>query len=237
MYLTISQENDPAQYHPEWHAPDNVLMQGLRSVYNHAPVNARLYLEHWLGRTSPITEKDFLPEDLQAIKQQDAESMRRSAEAYAMLRSKQDALTPGNALQMDEIGGLAGGETPDQAYRRLKESYARQALAYESRAGRNPVDRYRAASHIDEQGWGNVLNGLADPNERIGTSLGRYNVLATPQGRMAYDQYDFNRYGSEKDEPFSWDYVLHPVKGLDWAARQYNRRPPMPVQIMLPRGE
>ena len=74
MFVTIGRNEKT--YQPEWHEPDNVLMQGVRSVYNHVPANLRAVMEYGLGRTTPFTEKDFTPEQLQAIRGQDRKSTR-----------------------------------------------------------------------------------------------------------------------------------------------------------------
>jgi hypothetical protein len=237
MYLTISRDSHPERtYQPEWHEPDNVLMQGIRSYYNQIPSNVRALVEFGLfGRTSPLTEKDLSPEQLQAIQSQYDYHAQKNAEDYAKARSAQDALTLDNALQMDPMAAMSGASA-QEAYDALKARLGKQTSSYESQMaqGRTPIAKYDQAGHIDEQGWGNVLSGLSDPNMQIGTTLGRYNVLNLPQGQMVYDVYDFDKHKSEQDEPFSVEYLQHPVKGLDWAMRKYGPQQKLPVQIMLP---
>lgn len=237
MFLTISRNPHPEeQYQPSWHEPDNPLFAWGRSYYNQIPSNARALIEYGLfGRTAPMTEKDMSPEQLDAIRAQYDRSMQQGAEDYAMARSYQERLTPQNVFEFDPMAKELG-ESPEHAYDRLKHTYDTQVRSYEDRMakGRTPVAKYDAAGQIDNQGWGNVLSGLSDPNMQIGTTLGRYNVLNSPQGEMVYDRYDFNKMNTENQEPFSWEFLQHPVKGLDWAMRKYGPSQSMPVQIMLP---
>jgi hypothetical protein len=236
MFVEINKHPEQT-YQPQWHEPENPLMQGLRSVYNKLPVNARVVMEYGMGRTSPITEKDFSPEDLQAIRAQDQRAREQSFSNYENAIGVLNTLTPENAWKHDEIGALLG-ESPEEIYKRVHGKYSNIVNTFEQRQaqGRNVVSKYQSGGDINEQGWGNVLSGLSDPNVRIGTSLGRYNVLNTPQGQMAFDLYDFDPNKTEKDEPFSMEFLTHPVKGLDWFMRKYPR-PALPVQIMLPQQE
>lgn len=227
-------DNSLFTYNPQWHEEGAGL---LRSLYNRIPVNARLMVEYGLGRTAPITERDFAPSDLQAIKRQATAQRMALGEQYARNRSAQESMNPLNAAMYDPVAAMSG-ESPQNIFARRSQELAQQVADYERRRelGRTPVMKYEpAAGQIDEQSWGNVLQGLSNPDMRIGTSLGRYTVVETPRGQMAVDRYDFNRYGSEHDEPFSWDMVTHPVKGADWFMRKYSTTPPIPVQIMLPK--
>jgi len=223
-------------YQPSWHSPDNVLMQGARSIYNQIPVNARALVEYSLaGRRAPLTEKDFTPEQLEAARAQFQRQQWADEDEYARNRSLQDSLTLENAPARDPQAALYA--SPQEIYESLRKRYAEAVGAFERRAAehRTPVAKYGAGGNIDDAGWGNVLSGLSDPNEQIGTSLGRYNVLNIPQGNMIYDRYDFDRRGTEGNEGFSWNMLAHPVKGIDWALRKYGPEDYMPVQIMLPK--
>ena len=181
-------------FHPEWHQGE---VGYLRSLYNRVPVNARMPVENVLGRTAPITEKDFSPSDLEAIRQQYQRQMNVLSDEYAMNRSRQDSLTPGNALQYDPIGAAQGVSGQD-VYARMQGDLAGRVGRYERMMAdkRVPVDRYAGHSgHMDEQGWGKTLRDFGDPDARIASTLGRYVVQEHPQGPVAHDTYDFNRYG------------------------------------------
>ena len=219
-------------FHPEWHQGE---VGYLRSLYNRVPVNARMLVENVLGRTAPITEKDFSPSDLEAIRQQYQRQMNVLSDEYAMNRSRQESLTPGNALQYDPIGAAQGASGQD-VFARMQGDLAGRVGRYERMMAnrRIPVDRYAGQSgHMDEQGWGKTLRDLGDPDARIASTLGRYVVQEHPQGAVAYDTYDFNRYGSEKDEGLSWNALAHPVAMADMMMRKYNLGHPLPVEIML----
>jgi hypothetical protein len=181
-----------------------------------------------------MTEKDMTPEQLAAAQRQFEDQRINAENEYAQNRSLQDSLTLENAPSRDPAAALYS--TPQQVYDSLRQRYANAVNTYERRAAehRTPVSKYGAGGNIDDASWGNVLSGLSNPNEQIGTSLGRYNVLNTPHGDMIYDRYDFDRRGTEGSEGFSWDMLSHPVKGIDWALRKYGPQDHMPVQIMLP---
>lgn len=219
-------------FHPEWHQGE---VSYLRSLYNRVPVNARILAENVLGRTAPITEKDFSPSDLEAIRRQYQRQMNVLSDEYAMNRSRQDSLTPMNALQYDPIGAAQGASAQD-VYVRLQRDLAGRVGRYERMMAdrRVPVDRYAGHSgHMDEQGWGKTLHDLGNPDARIASTLGRFVVQEHPQGAVAHDMYDFDRLGTEKDEGFSWNALAHPVAFADMMMRKYHLGHPLPVEIML----
>ena len=58
------------------------------SIYKAAvPVNARMVLEHLAGSKAPITEKDFTPEELAALRQAIAETQQGNADREAVYRA------------------------------------------------------------------------------------------------------------------------------------------------------
>lgn len=239
MFVEISRQPNrhPEQtYQPQWHEPENVLMRGLRSVYNQIPTNLRMVGQYVTGYGGPFTEKDFAPEELQAMRRQYEETKALNTDRYAKALSKLNRLTVENAPQFDPPAAL-GGATPQEIYDSLRQRLTNEIETYERRMAqhRTPVSKYGAGGDVNEQSWGNVLSGMFDPAQQVGTTVGKYNVLNTPQGDMVYDLYNFDKQGYEKEEPFSLEYLTHPVKGVDWALRKYGPQHSVPVQIMLPK--
>lgn len=215
---------DNPLYHPGYHVHSY-----LPSLYKHlVPANIRFVGEYLLGRRAPITENDYTAEDLNEIRRQADASRRQMEDEYA---GNLSAKYGPRGLTISNVLG-AGNEDDlrrDAAIARFERLVA---------ARRTPVSTYGPTSgHVDEMNWRQAIDqSFVDPEFRIGTSLGRYGVQSTPQGDMAFDTYDFNKYGTEKGEALSANMLYNePVRFLDTAIRKYNLGSPLPVEVMLPK--
>lgn len=218
---------DNALYNPEWH---NRPHSYVPSLYKHlVPANLRLVGEYLLGRRSPITEDDFTQSDLDYMRQQHDQTRNALQDEYALnISSRERGENPLSISRLSEGYETGEGQRSRGAAIANYERWAHKGMV--------PITKYPGTTgNIDDYGWGEIVNSFSDPQTRVATSLGRYGVQNTPQGDMAYDTYDFNKYGTEKSEALSWDMLHnHPVKFLDTAIRKYNLGSPLPVQVVLP---
>lgn len=208
-------------YHPGYHVHSY-----LPSLYTHLiPANMRLAGEYLLGRRAPITENDFVQSDLDAMRQQYDTTRAQMEDEYARNLSAENSRSISNVLGY--------GNEDD-----LRRQAAINRFERFASMRRTPVSTYGAdAGHVDEMNWRQAIEkSFAEPSFRVGTSLGRYAVQNTPQGDIAFDTYDFNKYGTEKGEALSENMLYNePVRFLDTAIRKYNLGSPLPVEVMLPK--
>jgi hypothetical protein len=77
---------------PYFQGRESSLQQGIGSLYRRLPTNMRLLIENLLSVDSPITEKDFKPEELEYIREQIAYSKRIYEAQEANLRAMYERL-------------------------------------------------------------------------------------------------------------------------------------------------
>ena len=160
------------------------LLRGMGSLYKKLPTNMRLLAENLFGVDSPITEKDFKPEELELIRDQIDHYKRINKAKESMHRNM-----------------LSRAGTP-----REKESRERWLQTYEDTAGQtaitNPYGGFDVPSEwgVVDQPWGASLRrSFTDPRYNVATSLGKYVAEDVDDGMRVRDVYDFNK--QERDLP------------------------------------
>jgi hypothetical protein len=164
------------------------------------PVNARTFLDTVTGSTAPITEKNFAPEELDALRQMYIEKQAKNAAWKQQLANKLSISKqayeqkPETKLVYDEGGTKAQAvpQTYDEYIRNLTNQIAsfdrtknKTSLSY------NDYPDQMAAPTFDS--WlGSVYKSYTDPAYRMKTILGSFNVMDTPEGQKAVDQYKFD---------------------------------------------
>jgi hypothetical protein len=145
------------------------------SLYKKIPTNIRLAGEQVFGVSSPITEKDFTPEELSVIRQQIASKDATNAARETLLKQ-----------------GLKEW-TPDYS-ESLKEIVQKELKSYTSTKGKTAItyDEYTAGPN--DFGWiDSVKQSFKSPEFRVATSLGQYVGIKQPDGSIkVLDEYDWD---------------------------------------------
>jgi len=154
------------------------LLRGMGSLYKKLPTNMRLLAENLFGVDSPITEKDFKPEELELIRDQIDHYKRINKAKESMHRNM-----------------LSRAGTP-----REKESRERWLQTYEDTAGQtaitNPYGGFDVPSEwgVVDQPWAESLyRSFTDPQYNVATSLGKYVAEDVEGGMRVIDEYNFNQ--------------------------------------------
>lgn len=207
-----------------------------RQVYNQVPPNVRFLGEALVGRTAPITEKDFTPTQLGAIRGQverqkglnaaqkmgyESELMELTPEKYAAGQKQGDYRY--NWGTIDDQGNFKQAQfMPYGDYMRRVQNRMNSYTAHPevtSVAGYKPQD-----TGLDHASWGATLNRtFNDPDYQVATSLGRFKATDTPQGTIVRDRYNFDTYKTEADEKLTPQMlVTKPVQFADTYMRKYQ---------------
>ena len=168
----------------------NALADMFRSVYNAMiPAPARIYGEFMMGSNAPITERDITPEMLAVMRKQYEKKQTADRANMARLRGRLD-MTPEEYARAPEVDPIAQqmGDNGTIPYERAMAQYREQLARY--KPGRTAIDRYAT----QDQGLDTAMPRLYDPNYQVSTTLGRYNVVQTPEGPVAVDTYDFDNF-------------------------------------------
>ena len=158
-------------------------MRGIGSLYGRLPTNMRLLAENLFGADSPITEKDFKPEELEFMREQIADYKRRNIpEPVLMKTSKGWEKVP----QTYEYTGRTAITNPYSGPPTGEPSWVKQADGTMTFTGGN--------ADIVDQPWGaSLYKSFTDPQYNVATSLGKYVAEDVEGGMRITDEYDFNQ--------------------------------------------
>lgn len=167
----------------------NSLADMFRGVYNAMiPAPARAYGEFMLGSNAPITERDMTPQMIAAIRAQYLDKKQRDEANAARLRGQLDMTREEYAKypEIDPIGRQLGDPNAIMPYEAAMAKYRQELARY--KPGRTAINKYQDKyTNVDY-----ATPDLYDPNYQIATTLGRYNVVETPEGPVAMDRYNFD---------------------------------------------
>jgi hypothetical protein len=212
------------------------------------PVNARILAGTMAGDTSPITEADFNPDELAALKALHASVKNKNAMFEKELTPKTPAeyakkpetelvdSLGGTGLNLSQSGNYTSRAVPYADY--VNRIAARRA-SYDKTRGKTSVQYNdypdeKAAPTFD--GWLNsVWKSYTDPAYRMKTVLGSFNAYDTPQGAEIKDQYKFDNkrfYNTFYNADFNKDSALDllkkahgPIDFLDMLMIKKNLKP------------
>ena len=215
-----------------------------RQAYNYAiPPNARFLGELAAGVTSPITEKDFTPGDIAAMRQMYTTQKQANTTAEDDLRHLQTSVTPQNfrGSGYDRERQFDAASPTGMSYKQLsfpqfQQGVRNQLATFDKTRGRTSISQYGDnTALLDHQNLPTtVYRSYADPEYRVATTLGRFKVHETPQGLVARDNYNFDRWGTEQNEsPSLGMLVSKPVKFFDTVMRQNFSGRSRPVEVNL----
>jgi hypothetical protein len=207
-----------------------------REVYNSlVPSNVRILAETAMGSTAPITEQDLTPADLAFLRRQYEETRGRNVAAESEL-VKRLGSSEAEYMKNPLVGKMqiSSEGVPSQS----TVPYAdvqKKLQSYQTTRDRTSVGYSPRGSGVDTVPVGQAISRtLTDPEFRMSTLLGRYQVVETPEGPVAVDRYNFNRMNTESSETLSAsDLINAPVQFLDTAMRKYLPSASRPVNIRL----
>ena len=167
----------------------NSLADMFRGVYNAMiPAPARAYGEFMLGSNAPITERDMTPDMIAAIRAQYLDKKQRDEADAARLRGRLDMSREEYQRnpEIDPIGRQLGDPNAVMPYETAMAKYKQDLARY--KPGRTAIDRYKDKYTDVDYSTPDLFN----PDYQIATTLGRYNVVNTPEGPVAVDRYNFD---------------------------------------------
>ena len=230
----------------------------LKSAYQAVvPSNARMLIDTAMGERSDITEKDFSKDELallktmyqnkqkqnESLRQEIANKLNMSEKDY--LRNPERKFVPQVTPEGREI--IAG---VPMSYAEYIQKTKSQLDSFDKTKGKTSLNYYdypegKSAPTFDS--WlKSAWKSYTDPEYRLKTILGSFNVYDTPEGQIAKDQYNFDKkdfyqtvYGInfDKDNVLDmWKKSDGPVDFLDMLMIKKNPRASRNVNIKLPSG-
>lgn len=158
---------------------------GLASLYRGLPTNMRLLGEYIFGVDTPITAKDFKPEELAFIRQQVAQQQQQNMMQEQKLRGEVDFLRQ----QPQATSGLRL-VNPEK---RLEEALSELGTYDRTRGTTSITDPYKKRREVVDQGYlSSLVKSFTDPQYNVATSLGKYVAKEDNGGLRIKDTYDFN---------------------------------------------
>ena len=174
------------------------------------PTNMRLFGEYVLGKQSPITEKDFTPEELsemlRMVEQQDSKNATAEKKLQQELASQKRRIQdfdPADNLTTNKQGELVPKWTVKEYNNlmqgRIKEIEGKLA-SYENTRDKTAVG-YRD-ERTDPEGLmlvDAISQTFTSPAYNIETSLGHFSARKNKDGSVSIkDRYDYLGYGNEE---------------------------------------
>jgi len=184
---------------------------------NKVPTNVKLFGEYLVGDTSDITEKDFKPAELEAmrkkIQQQDAQNIEDESQLVkrvAFLKLKKDQ--PNRDKIWKDEGWVP--KYTDEEFAKYNQSNLEKAQA---KLATYDKDRSKVSVSYGEAGGGgegaDALSALkktfTSPGYNVETSLGHFNARKNKDGSVTVtDKYDFLGYGFDKPQKITMSQFL-----------------------------
>tara|TARA_R110000803_G_C11848885_1_gene305587 strand:- start:49 stop:621 length:573 start_codon:yes stop_codon:yes gene_type:complete len=145
----------------------------------------RLLGEYMLGADSPITAKDFKPEELAFIRQQITQQRQQNMMREQQLKDKADFLR----RQSQATSGVKL-VNPEEA---LQEALSDLGTYDKTRGATTITDPYKGTREVVDQGYfPSLVKSFTDPQYNVATSLGKYVAKEDDGGLRIEDTYDFN---------------------------------------------
>jgi hypothetical protein len=212
------------------------------------PVNARILAGTMAGDTNPITEANFSPEELAALKNLHAYVKNKNAmfEKELTLKTPAEYAKKPETELVDSFGGTGINLSQSNSYTSRAVPYAdyvnriaARRASYNKTRGKTSVqynDYPDGSAAPTFDGWLNsVWKSYTDPAYRMKTVLGSFNAYDTPQGTEIKDQYNFDKkefYNTFYNADFNKDNALDllkkahgPVDFLDMLMIKKNLKP------------
>lgn len=214
----------------------------LEEMFRKVPVNARVMLESIFGgkQNTPITEKDFSPEELGVLRdmflQKKAFNEARPANLAAETMTRDEyARQPRTDMRSsaEHPNTYTNQPVPYEEYRagmqKRIDSYGinpnKHTLSYEDYPTKYTEERYGVP--IDDNWVKAAYRSFEDPGYRLKTTLGSFNAIDEGDKIRVQDQYDFDK---------DWWYKSQTKTNTD-LAQQYGGRPASFFDALLSRDK
>lgn len=228
----------------------------LKSAYRAVvPSNAQMLIDTALGEKSDITEKDFSKDELALLKamyqnKQKQNESRRQEIANKLNVSEKDYLKNPEKKFVTQVTpeGRESVVSAPMSYAEYLQKTKQQLDSFDKTKNKTSLTYYdypegKAAPTFDS--WlQSVWKSYTDPEYRLKTILGSFNVYDTPEGAVARDQYNFdkkdfykNNYGIDVDKADTaniWKASNGPIDFLDMMMIKKFPRTSRNVNIKLP---
>ena len=180
----------------------------VRSLYNNIPTNIRLLVENMVGVDTPITAKDFTKEELIEI---------------AFLAEKQKRLNIKREKRLEKRleADLAGGP-PEPLLKDYIDDTKKMLASYKKTRGKTSVNPYvqNLQKVVDLDYTDSFKRTFTDPNYRVATSLGKYNLYnLSDKALRVKDKYNFNK--KERNLPTNFRNALAMMMASPELAGEY----------------
>lgn len=166
------------------------------------PVNARMALEHFTGTTAPITEKDFTPEELAALRKAILGTQQLNADREAAYRAnlkktkKEYEKNPEYRFSLDPDAPQARAPIPYEQWKAIQEkavaSYEKNRDKTSFGYGSYDVKSGDNAAPIGQNWLDAAYQSYTDPSFRMAATIGSANYF-NKAGQTPYveDSYKF----------------------------------------------
>lgn len=199
------------------------LGRGLAGAAERAlPVNMGLYVGALSGNRAPVTERDFGPEDIGALRAAAADSIAKHNERLEGMRQVWAA-----AQKSARSGEWLGSHFDKNGNRRdvTPKEYLADQRKFLADAEKPPTIQYENYSQrnidaLDDRGWAHAaVESFRDPEWRAMTAVGRARLEQDKQGNtQVVDTYDFNTNEHRRNplqDLLSPSTLRHPTRMLD----------------------
>lgn len=228
----------------------------LKSAYQAVvPSNARMFIDTAMGERGDITEKDFSKDELSLLKtmyqnkQKQNESRRQEIANKLSMSEKEYLKNPERKFvaQTTPEGREIVSGVP-MSYAEYLQKTKNELASFDKTKGKTSINYYdypdgKSAPTFDS--WlKSAWKSYTDPDYRLKTILGSFNVYDTPEGAVAKDQYNFDKkdfykmtYGVDLDKDNLldiWKKSNGPVDFLDMMMIKKQPRASRNVNIKLP---
>ena len=140
------------------------------------PTNMRIYGESFLGQDSPITEKDFRPEELQYMKSQVMRKQAKNADLEDMYRN----------AKVDTLDMESGEWTP--------QDFSEEIASFDKTRDKTAISYgdYELGIYDDGEAESSLKRSFTDPDYNVATTLGQYVAVKDENGKTKIkDVYDW----------------------------------------------
>jgi flagellin-like hook-associated protein FlgL len=186
----------------------------IKAQMEKTPTNVRLFGQYLSGNTSDITEKDFRPLELEAMRSKiQRQETKNYKDETSLVKSIAALKKETNQTQTFKNGKLVNkysdAEFGELKQRRIQEAQAKLAT-YDKDRGKISV------SYGDAGGGGKGANALSaikksftSPAYNVETSLGHFNARKNKDGSVTItDTYDYLGYGFDKPQQITMKQFL-----------------------------
>ena len=179
----------------------------IKAQMEKTPTNVRLFGQYLSGNTSDITEKDFRPSELEAMRRKVQKQEAQNYEDEAKILKSISSLKKEKSSDYQSFkGGKLVNRYSDEEFNKLKKRKIKEAQA---KLATYDKDRSKVSVSYGDAGGGGkgadplsaLKKSFTSPAYNVETSLGHFNARKNKDGSVTItDKYDFLGYGFDKPQ-------------------------------------